>query len=413
MNQIYNSFRPFFARLPLLAAIFAAPAFPVSHAESTLSAATSPYVRAANGEDGAVVSRSIIFSPGDEGSKFYRIPAMAVLPSGRIVAVADKRIDSNRDLPARIDVVARYSDDNGATWSPQIPVMTNNEEGGYGDPCVIYDRKEKAIIVIATHGRGLWDDGGHPSPARITVSRSTDGGLTWSAPADITDGFYGKPGSGAPIEGLTAFATSGRGLQLDNGRLMFGLVSRRGNKKWEPLDIYCVYSDDGGRTWATSGNPVSTNADETKFVQLPDGRVMASLRSREKNSGRLFSYSSDGGDSWSAPEVSKTLIDPACNGEVINWNAPSGEKLLLHSLPTPPGRKDVALWTSADNGATWQLLRQTTWGPSCYTSMAFLPDGTLGMLTEENSSSGGLRVIFQRLRLGNSSQPFKSPRQNK
>lgn len=396
MNQNRNTIGHLFTRLALAAAIFVGAAAP---AAAEAPANSNPYVRSASGEDGAVISRAVLFSPGDEGSKFYRIPAIEVLPSGRIVAVADKRIDSNRDLPGRIDVVARYSDDNGATWSPQIPVMTNDEGGGYGDPCIIYDRKEKALVVVATHGRGLWDEGGHPSPARIVVSRSTDGGQTWSAPSDVTDGFYGKPGSNAPIEGLTAFATSGRGLQTKDGRLMFGLISRRGNKKWEPLDVYCVYSDDGGRTWTTSGQPVDTDGDETKFVQLPDGRVMASVRTRQKTQGRKFSYSSDGGRTWTAAERSATLIDPACNGEVINWNAPSGQKLLLHSLPAPEDRRDVALWTSADNGASWQRLRQTSYGPACYSSMAILPDGTLAMLTEEACNTGGLRIVFQRLRL--------------
>lgn len=404
MNQIHYSLRPFLSRIALLAAVFAASTAPAASARTASEAATAPYTRSANGEDGAAISRTTIFNPGEEGSKFYRIPGIEVLPSGRIVAVADKRIDSNKDLPGRIDVVARYSDDNGKTWSPQIPVMTNDQGGGYGDPCIIYDRKEKALVVIATHGRGLWDEGDLPSPARITVSRSTDGGETWSAPADITDQFYGKPGSNAPIEGLTAFATSGRGLQTKDGRLMFALISRRGEKKWEPLDVFCIYSDDGGRTWTSSGHPIDTDGDETKFVQLPDGRVMASVRTRQQHQGRKFSYSSDGGRTWTAPERSTTLFDPACNGSIINWTTPEGKKLLLHSLPAKEGRRDVAIWTSADNGKSWQPLRQTSYCPSVYSSMAILNDGTLGMLTEEACSTGGLRIVFQNYRLP--SAPF-------
>ena len=399
MNQIHYSIRRVPARIMRLAAIIVAVSATPLHAEATSSGSECQILRSSSGEDGAVITRQAIFNPGEEGSKFYRIPATRVLPSGRIVAVADKRIDSNADLPGRIDVVARYSDDMGETWSAQIPVMTHDSQGGYGDPCLIYDTREDELLVVATHGRGLGDEGDLPSPARITVSRSADGGETWSAPADITDQFYGNADTDAPIAGLTAFATSGRGLQLNDGRMMFALVSRRGDKKWEPLDVYCVYSDDGGRTWTSSGNPIDTNADETKFVQLPDGRVMASMRIREKGTGRKFSYSPDGGRSWSTPAISATLIDPACNGEVINWTTPEGDKLLLHSLPARGGRKDVALWTSADNGATWQPLRQTSFCPSVYSSMAFLPDGTLAMLTEEACSDGGLRIIFQRLRL--------------
>ncbi|MDE6126431.1 MAG: glycoside hydrolase [Muribaculaceae bacterium] len=392
MNKIPDSLRPSFARFMCIAAICSA---------CHCTAATSgTYRRGASGEDRASVSRTAIFSPGEEGSRFYRIPGIVALPSGRIVAVADKRIDSNADLPGRIDVVARYSDDNGITWSGQIPVMTHDEGGGYGDPCIIYDRREAALVVVATHGRGLWDDGGLPSPAAITVSRSTDGGLTWSAPTDVSPQFYGTAGSGAPVEGITAFATSGRGLQLADGRLMFALVSRHDlEKKWGPLEVHCVYSDDGGRTWSSSGNPVDTDGDETKFVQLADGRVMASVRSRKGQMGRKFCYSSDGGLTWTPAERSSTLIDPACNGEVINWTTPAGRELLLHSLPAPDGRRDVALWTSEDNGATWQPLRQTSYCHSAYSSMAILPDGTLGMVTEEACHSGGLRLFFQNYRL--------------
>lgn len=399
MKPLCRSLKPIFAQILCITAFIASPAANELRAQTSSAATNAPCQRSANGEDRALISRYPLFNPGEDGSKFYRIPAIGVLPSGRLVAVADKRIDSNADLPGRIDVVARYSDDNGRSWSPQIPVMTHNEEGGYGDPCMIYDSRRKALLVIATHGRGLWDDGGLSSPARITISRSTDGGETWSEPADITDQFYGKPGSDAPVEGLTGFATSGRGLQLRDGRLMFAIVSRRGDKQWEPLDVYCVYSDDGGDTWTSSGHPVDTDGDETKFVQLPDGRVMASIRSRQKHQGRKFCYSSDGGRTWTAAERSTTLIDPACNGEVINLTTSEGKQLLLHSLPAPEGRLDVALWTSADNGTSWQRLRQTSYCPSVYSSMAILNDGSLGMLTEEACSTGGQRIIYQNYRL--------------
>ena len=98
-----------------LAAIIVAVSATPLHAEATSSGSECQILRSSSGEDGAVITRQAIFNPGEEGSKFYRIPATRVLPSGRIVAVADKRIDSNADLPGRIDVVARYSDDMGET----------------------------------------------------------------------------------------------------------------------------------------------------------------------------------------------------------------------------------------------------------------------------------------------------------
>ncbi|MDE6692218.1 MAG: glycoside hydrolase, partial [Muribaculaceae bacterium] len=81
-----------------------------------------------------VISRSLVYSGPDSVSKFYRIPALAVATDGTIVALADRRLDSNRDLPGRIDVVCRRSSDWGNTWSPVIEVAAHDSIGGYGDP---------------------------------------------------------------------------------------------------------------------------------------------------------------------------------------------------------------------------------------------------------------------------------------
>ena len=99
MNQIHYSIRRVPARIMRLAAIIVAVSATPLHAEATSSGSECQILRSSSGEDGAVITRQAIFNPGEEGSKFYRIPATRVLPSGRIVAVADKRIDSNADLP--------------------------------------------------------------------------------------------------------------------------------------------------------------------------------------------------------------------------------------------------------------------------------------------------------------------------
>lgn len=57
------------------------------------------------------------YESGTFGSKLFRIPAILTLKNGRILACADVRYGNGTDDPANIDVGARYSDDNGATWS--------------------------------------------------------------------------------------------------------------------------------------------------------------------------------------------------------------------------------------------------------------------------------------------------------
>jgi sialidase-1 len=60
----------------------------------------------------------VLAQRGHGGYRQYRIPAMAVMPSGRIITIYDARFDFD-DLPAPVDLVIRTSDDNGNTWSDQ------------------------------------------------------------------------------------------------------------------------------------------------------------------------------------------------------------------------------------------------------------------------------------------------------
>ena len=162
-----------------------------------------------------------LFRPGDHGSKYYRIPALATTAEGTLLAVADRRNDSQGDLPNAIDLVVRRSTDNGRTWSDQIPIALHTAETGYGDAALVTDRTSGDILCIFASGCGLWASTAE-HPLDVNVSRSRDDGRTWSAPERITPQIYG-PGCDNPaadsLSGL--FAASGRALQLADGTLLF------------------------------------------------------------------------------------------------------------------------------------------------------------------------------------------------
>lgn len=337
--------------------------------------------------------RSMVMQPGDYGSKFYRIPALTLMPDGTLILVADARLNRMNDLPNEIDVVARRSTDGGRTWGPFITVVKHDSIGGFGDPAIVTDRRTGDVLVISSHGNGTWDD----TPSHTNVSRSRDGGLTWEPPVDISSQiFTTDPKGPQPIKLCSAFATSGRALQLRDGRIMFALVTR--NKGDKLFKCYAIYSDDGGHTWNASRTPATCNGDESKITELPDGTLMMSIRAHTDNL-RHFSVSKDRGATWTELPDLNTLNDVRCNGDFMSLNY-KGKDYLLQSLPAGPDRRDITVYASEDGGRTWPYCHKITDGSGAYSSFVLMPDGeNIGIASEigchEADISWAYRIWFQ------------------
>ena len=327
---------------------------------------------------------SAVFKGGEYGSKYYRIPVLTVMPDGSLLAIADKRIEHNGDLPAKIDVVARRSTDNGHTWSDYFTVVENDSIGGCGDAAVVVDRVTGDVVMIFNRGGGFIKD---PRPD-IMITRSSDNGHTWSRPFSINRQIFTDLPSGDPgkINVTSAFATSGNAVQLDDGRILFALVTRRQGVREHK--VYAVYSDDGGNTWNVSNTPASNDGDESKIVELPDGTLLMSVRnryrSRKYDNRRLFSYSTDKGVTWNDDMTTvEHLVDPSCNGDIILYRR-DGKEVLLHSLPhSLDKRENVTVFGSEDLGSSFPHRHKVSSGISAYSSLAVLPDGNIGILVEE------------------------------
>ena len=316
--------------------------------------------------------RTTVYDMNYEGSKYYRIPALVTAGDDVLLAVADRRGDKLGDLPNDISIVCRRSLDNGTTWSAPIYVVKGQGEGkGYGDPCVIYDKYTGKLLCIYAGGPGLWPST-NANPNTIHMSESTDNGMTWSAPIDLTDDVY-------PYNWYGAFAGSGNGLQLKDGRLMFVVAARLTAVWGGELTNFAVYSDDHGKTWQVSA-PVYGPGDEAKVVELKNGDIMMSIRNPKKGY-RKISVSKDRGETWSMPYLHEDLMDPACNGDIIR--GPKGN-VLLQSLPgSKTTRENVTIYASLDEGKNWKVKQQLSNGFSAYSTIAVLPDGQIGMLIEE------------------------------
>ena len=333
-----------------------------------------------------------LYEMEEAGSKYYRIPALTQAADGALVAIADKRGNALGDLPNIISIVSKRSTDGGKTWSDMSIVAQGDTVAkcGYGDAVVIADEKRGNLVAVYSGNNGLWQSN-EESLIRTYTSISTDNGKTWGAVTDITDQVYGGVYGEGTRYGL--FTGSGSGVQLKHGkhagRIML-VVAARNDATWGgTMSNYAIYSDDGGITWHASKNPGCTDGDESKVVELSNGDVLMSIRNRHKGD-RLFSISTDGGETWSEPKYNATLPAPACNGDIVAYTH-NGKNLLLHSLPASrTTRENVTVYVSEDNGETWTAKRCIYKGYSAYSSLQVLDDGTIGIIVEEGKWDGGL-----------------------
>lgn len=131
---------------------------------------------------------------------------------------------------------------------------------------------------------------------------------------------------------------------------------------------------------------------ETILAPLQDGRVMLAARSLSSANRKIVAFSSDGATNWSPPKFHEQLREPRCMASLISH--PSG--CLLFSNPdtlpfdatgreVPGGsgkRENLTIKLSRDDGQTWPVSKTLEAGPSAYSDLAVMPDGTVICLYE-------------------------------
>ena len=336
-----------------------------------------------------------LMRPGDYGSTNWRIPAICCLDDGTLLAVCDKRKYNESDLPEDIDIVVRRSSDNGRTWSEPLTIAEGTgRKHGYGDAALV-ECQNGDVVCVFVGGNGLFASS-QSDPIRSYVCRSSDKGQSWSEPEDITFQLWGDQATRPACRNYRAsFFASGNGLRLTRGehagRIMFAAAMCR--KTNNTLDNFVVYSDDNGLTWQVSQRAYE-GGDEAKLMELVDGRVLISVR---QSGARGYNYSNNGGLAWGTQGRWECLKTNACNGDMLRLAATDrGDScnILLHSLPNSMERRDVSIFVSYDEGQTWQNPVLLFDGPSVYSSLTRLKNGSVGVLIEENPD-GACEIWYQ------------------
>ncbi|MDZ4403417.1 sialidase family protein [Prosthecobacter sp.] len=349
------------------------------------------------------LEKSAVFPPGMNGIARYRIPGIVVTTKGTVLAYSEARKNNSSDW-GEIEIHLRRSTDGGKTWEAgkhiahhgaRLEGNPRKKEGGereqtVNNPVAIVDRETGTIEFLYCINY-----------ARCYSIRSTDDGLTWSAPVDITATFE-------PFRrhyDWKVIATGpGHGIQMKSGRLVVPIwlaYGKEGDHK--PSAAATIYSDDHGKTWKAGDLCLPNEGDlgnpnETMIAELSDGRVMLVARSVSQANRKLITTSADGATGWSKPVFHDQLWEPVCMASIVSHPSKPGTLLFSnpHRLPldkdgkeVPAGRgkrENLCIKLSRDDGKTWPVNKVLDPGKAAYSDLAVLPDGTVLCLYEAESS---------------------------
>jgi len=286
-------------------------------------------------------------------------PQVTTDGAGHWVAAWSSTNDLGGTIGADFDILVSRSNDNGQTWT--APAALNSNAATDSD----WDDSPQVTTDGAGHWVAVWHSGDFGIDYDILISRSSDNGQTWTAPAALNTNAGTDSGNDFHPEVTTDGAGHWVAVWVSNDSL--------GATIGTDYDVLVSRSVDNGQTW-TAPAALNTNADTDvgadEYAQVTTdgaGHWVAVWYSKDDLGGTigtdrdiLISRSADNGQTWTAPAALNTNADTDSGDDFApqlttdgagHWRAVwRSNDDLDETIGTD---KDILASQSSDNGQTW------------------------------------------------------------
>ena len=332
-------------------------------------------------------------------------PQVAAIPGGALVGVWEQ--DRWSGIGARA-IMASNSVDAGVTWSAPIVLPFSNCGGGAGagasydrtsDPWVAFAGNGVMVasaIAFSANGFTAGGFGATGGPSAVLVSRSTDGGATWSSPAAVI--------ANANSSSASPFVFNDRdSVTADASGNIYVVWDQLNNAANGSFPAMLARSADAGQTWsaaATLYDPGAGNeAFNNQIVILPNGNLLDFFTLIVSTGATTLQAvtSTNQGATWSTAPVTVATVNsvgtqnPIAGGLAVrdSWvmaqvavDSASGNIAVVWQQSFNGSFDGIALSVSTNGGSTWSTPKQINGatGVAAFSPLVrYLPGGVLAV----------------------------------
>lgn len=320
----------------------------------------------------------------------YRIPALVITKKQTVIAAYEAREEAGNDW-AKTDIVVRRSTDAGRSFEPPLypgAVLKSPQSAlphgvTLNNPVLTEDGEMLHLVFCLDY-------------ARVFYCLSTDEGVSFSTPREITECFHGfswdwnvcatGPGHGIVTRGgkliIPAWLAKGE-IRDETGRV----------KNHFPSKAACICSDDHGKSWKPGiMSEGIENANETTIAELEDGKILLNFRNERFEKCRVLGIWDTRLDHLSEVFTEPGLPDPTCFGSMASYG---GEIFFVNCANRDP----VRLYAPRINLTVYRSAKEHRWLPEIlvdshggYGDMGVNEQG-IWVLYERGGSAQGRNIV--------------------